>query len=433
MTKPLNGDSIMTTNSTNAQTNISQLADTLTKNPMLNELISSSDVKSYLVNGMSNLISKACDIERNMYLQDNTEDAGNGYLPERNIMLGTTAVPISTPRTRSGGFYPTFLPKYQRVLPQDYEHMLRDILLNSSNFANVKRMLGALNLPYQPQQLDTIINEIHQQAKHYFQRRLDPDWYFLYIDAKNIDLADENKKINKAVIFTVVGIDTNCKRHILSIQLFWGNESLDLWKKVFIDLKNRGLTRPLTLITDGFSGITGLTQSLFPDSFHQLCIVHLKRNAFKHLCKDQYQAFMIAIDELSLSPNQAVANPIFTAACDAFKNDHAHYAKHLLARVDFYTNFTHFPRDLRPHIHATNPVEGFNNATEIIQRNAGGHFHSEREVLVKLKIKADQLIAKKWRSPIPKIKHHIHDISNLFIQTFEASFQDDSFFNTQHS
>jgi len=45
----------------------------------------------------------------------------------------------------------------------------------------------------------------------------------------------------------------------------------------------------------------------------------------------------------------------------------------------------------------TNPPEGLNNPIETLCRKAGGHFHSEREALVKLKLLADQLYDTAWR------------------------------------
>jgi len=67
-----------------------------------------------------------------------------------------------------------------------------------------------------------------------------------------------------------------------------GNELLEAWRRVLIDLKNRGLTRTLLRVTDDFSGLYRLLQDLYPHAYHQLCTVHLLRNAQRHLSPQPY-------------------------------------------------------------------------------------------------------------------------------------------------
>ena len=384
------------------------------------ETLRGFDLKGYLLEGLSNVLNKATSIERDLYLNDHPNDSGNGFSPKRDIKMGTSPISTLVPRTRSGDFYPSLLTKYERTLPEDYEFILRKLLLNSKSFSAVKRTIQSLNLPYRPDQLDLIISEIYDEAKVFYSRRLSPDWYFIYIDAKCIDLINENNKLDKAVVFTVVGVTTECKKEIVSLQLFWGNESVDLWKKVLIDIKNRGLTRALMLITDDFSGLTSVIKSLFPNSNHQLCHVHLYRNALRHLSKTEYVDFKLKIEDSCSSPDFETARSLFLELVSTLKPNYPDYAKHLHSRADQYSVFAKFPRDLRPHIRSTNPVEGINNHIEIIQRTSGGLFHSERELFVKLKLMADSLHSRNWKVPTPKIKAHIHELSRIFFMTFET-------------
>jgi putative transposase len=66
----------------------------------------------------------------------------------------------------------------------------------------------------------------------------------------------------------------NGKKEMLLSTSFFGNENIDFWKKIIINLKNRGLTTTPMLITDDFSGLNKITNSLLPNSDHQLCLVH---------------------------------------------------------------------------------------------------------------------------------------------------------------
>lgn len=383
-------------------------------------MTTATDLKAYLLEGVSDMLNQLNLTERKLYLEDHPQDSGNGFSPNREVMLGTSPINVSIPRTRNGEFYPTSLKKYDRVIPGDYESILMNILLNAKNFSAVKRSVRALNLPFRPEQLDILINDLFDEAKAFFSRRISPDYFVIYIDAKCIDMINEHKKIEKAVIFTVVGVCTNCKKEILAVELFWGNECIDFWKKVLTKLKNRGLTRVLSIVTDDFSGLLPVMKSFFPDSEHQLCHVHLLRNARRHLTKDDYQTFKLTFEDICSATDFTDARSRFSELVHSLKPDYHAYAKHLNKRADQYCAFAHFPRQLRPHIKSTNAVEGINNNIEIIRRSAGGLFHSERELFVKLKIMADSLLTGKWRVPAPKIKAHIHDLHRLFFLKFEA-------------
>lgn len=386
------------------------------------------DIKSFLVDGMTNLLQSAFLKEREFHLSDNVDDKANGFNPVRNVNLGTTSIPISLPRTRSGDFYPNILPKYQRNIGGEYERILENIILNCKNFKSVSATVRNLGLGYSQKQIDLILDDLFIEAKKYNERQLDSDWLFLYADAKVIDMADESSSIKKAINFTVVGINMDGKKEMLLSTSFFGNENIDLWKKVIINLKNRGLTRTLMLITDDFSGLNKITNSLLPNSDHQLCIVHLMRNAKKNLDNETYEEFKQLISEIYLSGSFDDAYNKFNKFLDEkLKNKYSSYAKYLKTRAENYLAFTNYPNDIKPLIRSTNAVEGINNAIEITKRNSGGYFHSEKEINIKLKIIFDNLRNSKWQHPVPKIKGNLPALNQMFFERFEAEIDEMKF------
>ena len=401
------------------ESQIKQLTDQICSHSGIGSLIHPQELRGFLLGGLSQLINRSSLAERKLFLENKGEDSANGFSPERELKLGTTAVSLQIPRTRSGEFYPAFLNKYERTIPEDYESILLNLLLNSKNFSAVKRSIRSLGLPYRPDQLDELINEIHQEAKNIFSRRLQSDWFFVYIDAKCVTMINESGRADQAVVFTAIGVNTECKKEVLAVQLFWGNESIDLWKKVFHDLKNRGLTRVLMVITDDFSGINTLVHSMFPNTNHQLCHVHLLRNALRHLNKTEYLEFRQQLNDISLSSDFESARLRFFELIQTLEPRYQTWVNHLKLRSDHFCSFAKLPRKLRSHIKSTNPVEGINNHIEIIKLCAGGLFHSEREFMVKFKIMHDSL-QQKWRYPSPCFKEHLHDLNRLFLLTFES-------------
>jgi len=272
------------------QAHLDQFFSQLTQYPELERQLTPQDLPQLLQAGLSHVLNSALKKERQFHLEDHPQDRGNGYAPKRTLKIGTTAVELERPRTREG-FYPAILPKHQRHLPEAYQQLLRNILLGARSFNAARRTLQALGLGYSPEQVQQLLEELHQEAKTFFTRPLSPDWLCLFIDAKIIELKDEHEQVKKAAHFLVIGIGLDGKKEVITASTFWGSEVLESWRKVLIDLKNRGLIRVLLLVTDDFSGLAPLIRGLFPNSDHQLCTVHLLRNAQRHLRLEDYALF----------------------------------------------------------------------------------------------------------------------------------------------
>ena len=379
----------------------------------------SPDIQSFLINGMSDLLNRAFTSERQLYLSENNGDKANGFAPTRKVNFGTNSIPISVPRSRGGGFYPSLLPKYGRNVGSEYLNILEEIILNCKSFRSIADTVRGFGLTYSPSQLETFLTDLFEESKRFNSRQLEPDWAFIYVDAKVIDLADEGGAIKKAVHFTALGVNMECKKELLLSASFFGSESLELWKKVIVNLKNRGVTRVLMLITDDFSGLNKMASSLLPNCDHQLCLVHLMRNLKKNLSQKLYEEFGNLLQEIYLAGSfEAASIKLNSFIENHLKTENSSYAKYLKERLENYLAFTKYPNQLRPIIRSTNAVEGINNAIEIARRNSGGYFHSERELAVKTKIIFDNLTQGKWRNPIPRFAGSLAQINQLFYERF---------------
>lgn len=400
------------------QDRIQSIASQIAGDKALGGLFSKNDLQNFLVDGLTQMLNASLQLQRKIHLDNTPEDRANGYAPERTIHLGTTPIPIEVPRTRQA-FYPPILPKYQRHITEAYADLLRQILMQAKSFKAAIRTLQSLNLGYSPAQLEELLNELFLEAKNFNARPLPPDWYALFIDAKVIHLKDEHDHVLKAVHFMVIGYGPDGKKEVLTAATFWGHEHLELWKKILIDLKNRGLTRCLLFITDDFSGLTHLLQSLFPNSQHQLCTVHLHRNAFSQLDRQNYQLYKQAWREILAAPSYEAAFQHFQNLLDALRPHNASWVKHLQERAPNYLAFFHYPRGMHPFLRTTNLPEGVNNLIETMKRNAGGHFHSEREAAVKMKLLIDQLHQTRWKHQIRRISGCLQDLAQMFQKRFE--------------
>lgn len=406
------------------QVRLSELARQLSDDPMLGPLVQPGQLENFLQCAFSELLQAALLKERQFHLEDHPTDRANGFAPKRTLQIGTTPVSLQVPRTREA-FYPAVLPKHQRVLPESYQRLLEDVLLQAKSFKAALRTLQAMGLPYAPDQLEDLLLELDLQAKEFFSRPLASDWFFLFIDAKVIELKDEQDHIKKAVHFLVIGVSWAGRKEVLTAQSFWGNEALEAWRQVLIGLKNRGLTRALFIVTDDFSGLTPLIKSLLPGADHQLCCVHLFRNAHRHLNSTDFQLFKQTWKEICATSSFEAAAQKFQWLLDQLRPQNRSFVDHLQQRKSHYLAFMKYPNSIRGHIRSTNLPEGINNLIETIRRNSGGHFHSQREARIKLKLLVDQLYQGRWKSPNRHITAVLQPLTTLFRQRFESELPSD--------
>jgi putative transposase len=408
------------------QAHLDQFFSKLAQSPELEGQLSPEDLPQLLQAGLSHVLNSTLSKERQLHLEDHPQDRGNGYAPTRTLKVGTTEVQLDRPRTRDG-FYPAVLPKHQRHLPEAYQQLLRNILLGARSFNAARRTLQGLGLGYSPEQVEQLLEELHQEAKNFFSRPLGPDWLCLFIDAKIIELKDEHEQVKKAVHFLVVGIGLDGKKEILTASTFWGNEVLESWRKVLIDLKNRGLVRVLLMVTDDFSGLASLLKSLFPSSDHQLCTVHLLRNAQRHLSLDDYQTFKQSWREIQAASSFESAQTKFRALLEQLRPTNKAWVEHLEKRTGNYLVFIKYPKTIHPQLRSTNLPEGLNNQIENLRRNAGGHFHSQREALIKMKLLTNQLYDFKWSRANPMFLAQLGTLNQMFRQHFESDLNPETF------
>src|SRR3984893_13939175 len=412
--------------STAVQAHLDQFFTQLAQCPELESQLSPEDLPQLLEAGLSHVLNTALKRERHFHLEDHPEDRANGYAPKRTLKVGSTSVQLDRPRTREG-FYPAVLPKHQRYLPEAYQQLLRNILLGARSFNAARRTLQALGLGYSPEQVEQLLEELHQEAKSFFTRPLGPDWLCLFIDAKIIELKDEHDQVKKAVHFLAIRIALDGRKEVITASTFWGSEVLEAWRKVLIDLKNRGLVRVLLLVTDDFSGLAQMSKSLFPNTDHQLCTVHLLRNAQRHLSPEDYTTFKEAWREIQAASSFESAQTKFRALLEQLRPRNKAWIEHLETRTANYLAFLKYPTPVHPQLRSTNLPEGINNQIENLRRNAGGHFHSPREALIKMKLLTTQLYDDKWSRVNPLWLAHLGSLNQLFRQHFEADLNPEKF------
>lgn len=210
------------------------------------------------------------------------------------------------------------------------------------------------------------------------------------------------------------------KKHFLGSHLHYGNENLDAWKELLENLSHRGVKRVLLFVTDNFSGITKLIKAFFPLSLHQLCFIHLERNAKFRLKKELFKTFKELLEKAQKAQNFDSAKKIFSQAVNLIQKQHPHFARELAKLSDNYLTFTHFPKELRSRLKSTNASENLHLQLEKIKLNSGGHFQSEKILFAKWNIFLQNLQTTTWQKPEPLFKAHLQTLHLMFRKIFQS-------------
>ena len=304
---------------------------------------------SYLADGLNRLAQALLERERAAHLAAHPDQVANGYAPPRSLHWRTVPLRIAVPRTR-GDFYPASLPRYQRKLPDGHGQFLHDLLLHAKSFAELGRTVRRLGLPFSPDEIEPLLAELHAEAREFLERPLNTDYLCVMIGAKVLRIRDEKGAVVRTHAFLALGITLEGRKEALAYRIFYRPESLETWKTLLLELKNRGLARVGLFVTDDVSGLTSLLAGLFPRANHQLCTVHLRRNAQRHLDRPSYARFRTVWREILAAASPAVAHEKFAALLDELQPHAPAFVEHLRARTDQYLAFCAYPPDIAPHI-----------------------------------------------------------------------------------
>ena len=357
--------------------------------------------------------------ERDIFLrQASSDNKANGFYP-RALSSGLGSISLTVPRDRLSQFRPYLLPESWQRGDQSMDDLMAALLFHAYSPNKIKAIFKELGLPYSQEDMEDLQKVLEERSRDFKSREIGPDAFAIYVDAYHTGIKDpDSHKVKKAVIFTVIGIDLEGKKEVLGYYEFVGSENGDFWRQVMNDLINRGLKKTLLIISDDFPGLTEAVAALFPKTDHQLCLVHLMRNARRHLGKTDAKDFNEAIKMIRWAKDRESALAQFTDLCARYEKKHTAFIKHIMARKENYIAFLGYPRPAQKHIYTTNVVENLNGRLEVLRVNLGGYFHSDRTLLMAVQVLVDKIHRNRWQKPLPAMIDCEYEVHQMFRQRF---------------
>lgn len=366
------------------------------------------------------LLNTVMKSERDVFVKKDQNNKSNGFYP-RTLVTGMGKFDLMIPRDRLNEFRPFLLPEQWQRGDQSYDDLLASLIIHAYSPNKIRSILKNLGLSYSDTEVDEIQEELYQRSIEFKTQELNKEVLCLYIDAYHTKLKEQDsRKVTKAVIHTVIGVDLNGRKEVYGYYEFFGSENKEHWLMILNDLINRGLKKCLLIISDDFPGLSDAIGVLLPKTDHQLCFIHMQRNVRKHMGKEDANNFNDTLKSLKLYKDPSKAIDVFVKLCESYKKKYPAFIAHLLDNKDCYFAFLKYPQTLQKHIYTTNVVENFNSRLEVMAVNLGGYFQTSKTLSIALQVLIDKLTKDKWRKPIPAIQGNEYEINQLFNQRFAS-------------
>ena len=284
---------------------------------------------------------------------------------------------------------------------------------------NIKRTLETLNLPYREEAIEDLTDLIYDHLDAYRTSPLPEELFVVFIDAYHGELRDENGKIAEVSIYVALGIDMEGYKQILGYWIKQGKENKNFWIEIFQDMISRGMSKVGIFVTDDFSGLTKVIEKFFPQSDHQLCWVHMKRNLRREFSGDKYSKMKAQLKKVHASTTKEEGRGYWKKFVEIVKEYNPAMGKRYEEKEEHYLAFLDYPEELRKYIYTTNAVESVNSGIERMRNELGGYFPSMKALEMNLFIQLSNLNDMCMRRPIPAIKANLYRLRQIMRSKFE--------------
>lgn len=318
--------------------------------------------------GVQTLLSAEMDAHLGYSKGENPpeDNIRNGY-SEKTLSTQNGEVTIKVPRDRQATFEPIIVPKHKSMV-QEIEDMILLLYAKGMSTTDIVEFTEqTYGVKYSAMKVSLITNNLLEDIKYWQQRPLESIYPVIWIDAIHYKIRHEGKVISKAAMI-VLGIDLEGRQDILAIHIVT-NESAASWANIFNDLKLRGVQDIIFLCSDNLTGLQQAVDSCFPQSTHQICIVHQIRNSLKHVSYKDRKSVTIDLKSIYQADNIKQAELALEQFKTKWGDKYNQSVKSWTNNWDALTAFLDYPQEIRKLIYTTNIIESFNASLRKFTRN----------------------------------------------------------------
>ena len=327
--------------------------------------------------------------------RSDNDDYRNGYKRKRvNSSYGS--MEIEVPQDRKSTFQPQVVKKRQKDI-SDIDQKIISMYAKGMTTRQISETIEDIyGFETSEGFISDVTDKILPQIEDWQNRPLDEIYPILFIDAIHYSVRD-NGIIRKLAAYVILGINTDGKKEVLTIQV-GDNESSKYWLSVLNELKNRGVKDILILCADGLTGIKEAVAAAFPKTEYQRCIVHQVRNTLKYVPDKDRKAFATDLKTIYQASDEKKALDALDRVTEKWTPKYPNSMKRWKDNWDAISPIFKFSTDVRKVIYTTNAIESLNSTYRRLNQQRSV-FPSDTALLKALYLATFEA-TKKWTTTI---------------------------------
>jgi transposase-like protein len=297
--------------------------------------------------------------------RSDSDDYRNGYKSKR-INSSYGSMDIQVPQDRKSTFEPQVVKKRQKDI-SDIDQKIISMYAKGMTTRQISETIEDIyGFETSEGFISDVTDKLLPQIEDWQNRPLDEVYPILYIDAIHYSVRD-NGIIRKLAAYVILGINTNGKKEVLSINI-GDNESSKYWLSVLNELKNRGVKDILIICADGLTGMKEAIAAAFPKTEYQRCIVHQVRNTLKYVPDKDRKAFATDLKTIYHASDEEKAKQALERVTEKWSEKYPNSMKRWYDNWDAITPIFKFSQEVRKVIYTTNAIESLNSTYRKLNR-----------------------------------------------------------------
>ena len=304
----------------------------------------------------------------------------NGYKP-RMLRTRVGTLNLAIPQDREGTFSTSIFARYQRN-EKALVLALMEMYIQGVSTRKVTEITETLcGTSFSKSQVSALSGQLDAELNAWRRRPLSAQSYpYLFIDANYKDVRIGGRVVSQGVLL-VSAVRGDGKREILAVEVA-DTESESTYNELFSDLKARGLSGVLLVVSDDHLGLKAAAKRHFQGASWQRCQVHFTRNATGKVKRERRKELAGNLREIFTATDKERAKELASALSDKWQKTHPKIAEMIEENIEECFSSFSFPASHRPRIRTTNSLERLNQ--EIKRRTRVVRIFPNRESCLRL-------------------------------------------------
>jgi putative transposase len=281
----------------------------------------------------------------------------SGYY-SRNLVTRVGKMELRVPQDRQGRFSTAIFERYQRS-EKALVSALCEMYVQGVSTRKVKAISEELcGHEFSASTISELNKKLDEELHRFARRRLEVEYPYLIIDARYEKVREEGVIRSRAVL-VAIGIDWDGRRQVLGVELA-NRESTSSWRELLLDLKKRGLSGVMFVVTDDHPGLKRAISEVLPEASWQRCYVHFLRNALDYLPRKADDDCLLELRWLYNRRNAEEARRDLAAWLGRWGGKYRKLCEWVEGNIEETFTFYRLPREHHKHLKSTNMLERIN-------------------------------------------------------------------------